>query len=211
MEEDQLVKGRVGHHGHVGRAALPAPAVVLLLPGVEPLPVQGAHPGVDRDRLLVSRLDVDELEFLGPFDVCPAPRPALELDASGEIAYGGMETVRTLEAYAAYGFVPGSPAEVDSTGFIRSQRVAQVRFQPIQYNPVSGELRLYTRIVVRLAFETSAARGRPTTTSRWWRLRIRPERPPRCSSTVRTTPTRSGATSSQATGPVSSASMSQRM
>ncbi len=57
-------------------------------------------------------------------------------------------------------FSPAEPAQLASTGFVRSQRVASLRFQPFQYNPVTGELRYYSRIRLRLSFLGGSSRKR---------------------------------------------------
>ena len=43
--------------------------------------------------------------------------------------------------------------EIGQTGYIRDQAVAQVQFYPVQYNSISGELRLYRRIRARVTWD----------------------------------------------------------
>lgn len=117
------------------------------------LPVKGAMVAIPADsepRLVV--LDTGPMEIAGKFDLCPVERPIVEFGPLGEPQYAGQEMVRDARAYALDGFNPEQAVELTSTGFVRSQRVAQLVFQPFQYNPVSGELRYYPRIKVVIDF-----------------------------------------------------------
>ena len=48
--------------------------------------------------------------------------------------------------------MPSEPAQIVSTGNLRSQRYAEVRFNPLQYNPVTHELRYFQRIRLLVRF-----------------------------------------------------------
>ena len=50
-------------------------------------------------------------------------------------------------------FHPVKLVEVVPLGFIREQRVARLQIQPIQYNPVSGQLKIYNELQVRIDFQ----------------------------------------------------------
>ena len=126
------------------------------------LPVWGAMLGVPpQAEPGLTVLETESVVIAGPHDLCPVPSPIVELDISGEPRYGGMELRPNEQAYATNAFYPATVAEIVSTGFIRSQRVAQLRFHPFQYNPVSGELLHHRRIRVRLDFNAEAVRSRP--------------------------------------------------
>ena len=49
-------------------------------------------------------------------------------------------------------FHPVKLVEVVPLGFIREQRVARLQIQPVQYNPVSGQLKIYHELQVRINF-----------------------------------------------------------
>jgi uncharacterized repeat protein (TIGR01451 family) len=122
-------------------------------PGWPRLPAQGTMVGIPpRAELTLSVLEADVTVTPERFNLCPVPQPIVEMDVSGRITYKGEESVRDVDAYASDSLYPASPVEVISTGFARNQRVAQLRFHPFQYNPVSGELRHYRGIRVRLDF-----------------------------------------------------------
>ena len=50
-------------------------------------------------------------------------------------------------------FHPVKLVEVVPLGFIREQRVARLQIQPIQYNPVSGQLKIYNELQIRIDFQ----------------------------------------------------------
>jgi hypothetical protein len=48
---------------------------------------------------------------------------------------------------------PGSPVEVGDISILRDLRLAPIKFFPVQYNPASGEVTVYKRLVVDVYFE----------------------------------------------------------
>jgi uncharacterized repeat protein (TIGR01451 family) len=123
------------------------------LAGHPEVPVQGAMAGIPPQADVTLTVLETESELLpAQYDICPVPSPIVEMDLSGELGYGGSERIRDAQAYASEGPFPPAAAELVSTGYVRSQRVAQVRFHPFQYAPASGELWHHRRIRVLLAF-----------------------------------------------------------
>jgi parallel beta-helix repeat protein len=57
------------------------------------------------------------------------------------------------EAYATDAFFPPSPIVIDEPGFIRGRRVVFVEVFPLQYNPVSTELRGFSSLCFQLKFK----------------------------------------------------------
>jgi hypothetical protein len=55
-------------------------------------------------------------------------------------------------AYNTDEFWPKSPVELGIVGYIRDQRVAQIQFYPVQYNPVREEIKVYKRMHIRVSF-----------------------------------------------------------
>ncbi len=136
---DELV---VAGHGYTDAAGHPR------------LPIRGAMVGVPPDgevRLVI--LEAEAVDLPGRFQVCPVPRPIVALDEGGMPRPGGFEAARDPEAYATDAYYPAAPAELVSIGMIRDQRVAQVRFQPFQYNPATGQVRTYRQLRVALRLE----------------------------------------------------------
>ncbi len=122
-------------------------------PGYPQLPEKTALVGIpwaSQPSLVV--LETDLVEVDGQFNLCPAVRPVFEYSNEAEIHYLGEQSSRDLKAYSQDSFFPQSPANLSSTAMIRSQHVAQVSFQPFQYNPMTGKVRYFQRIRVRVFF-----------------------------------------------------------
>ena len=62
-------------------------------------------------------------------------------------------------------FTPESLAEIREAAWIRENRILPIRFNPVQYNPVRREMRLYHRIVVEVRFIKTGTRGVSTAPS----------------------------------------------
>ncbi|MBN2549129.1 MAG: hypothetical protein JXB15_08230 [Anaerolineales bacterium] len=115
------------------------------------LPVHGAMLGVPLEsEPQLTVLQAVPVRLEGRYDLCPLGQPVYERDDDGRPIYQGEIFQRDPAAYSQDSFSPLSPAEVTLTGMLRSQQVALVRFQPFQYNPVTGELRYFRTIRVRL-------------------------------------------------------------
>ena len=59
-------------------------------------------------------------------------------------------------------FYPTHLAEVIPVGLIRDQRVAQLKIQPIQYNPRLSQLKIYQELQIRIDFNQPATSGSHT-------------------------------------------------
>jgi uncharacterized repeat protein (TIGR01451 family) len=117
------------------------------------LPVKGAMVGIPPSaQPVLTVLERNVVELADRYELCPVPRFIFGEDPFSAFDYRGTEAVRDVGAYAIDGLYPASVAELATTGFVRSQRVAQVRFHPFQYNPTSWQLRHYERIRVRIDF-----------------------------------------------------------
>ena len=126
-------------------------------PGWPQLPLSGALVGIPADAEIELRLlAADPVDAPGIYNLCPAARPEIEDDLNGQVSLRGYQLWKDPRAYRQNRFLPEQPAELLSTGFVRSQRVAQVRFQPFQYNPASGRLRYFRRIRVEVRFVNAA-------------------------------------------------------
>ncbi|MFQ5610871.1 MAG: C25 family cysteine peptidase [Anaerolineae bacterium] len=112
------------------------------------LPTRGALVGLPSpEGLSVAILEADGEMLPGRYRLYPAPKPEPAADAlTGSTA----EAVPTTDA-----FQPGRLVQIGQTGYIRDQAVAQVQFYPAQYNPATGQVRLYRRIVARLTWTAS--------------------------------------------------------
>lgn len=126
--------------------------------GTPALPVKGTLVGIPAGaEVTLSVLDVDIVEQSRKYTICPVARPIVEQGSSDQISYQGQALIRDAAAYATAGLAPVESAALLSSGFVRSQRVAEVQFRPFQYNAVTGELRLVRRIRVQLTFDVAAS------------------------------------------------------
>ena len=124
--------------------------------GAPELPVKGTMVGIPTQRnVTLSVVEIETVAVPEKYTLCPVARPIVETGPSDQLRYNGEERVRDSAAYTTAEFVPAEPAAVLSTGFVRSQRVAEVQFRPFQYNPVTGEVRFAQRIRVQLTFDAA--------------------------------------------------------
>ncbi len=59
-------------------------------------------------------------------------------------------------------FFPENLAEIGEASWIRENRVLPVQLNPVQYNPVRREIRVYHRLVVEVRFNSTGTRGQPS-------------------------------------------------
>jgi len=133
-------------------------------PGHPELPIHGVLLGIppESDPQL-SILEAVPSAVEGHFDICPTSHPVVEQDLSGEIIYRGEKRTKDPQVYALDRFVPEEPAALVISGYMRSQRIAKLLFQPLQYNPVSGRLSQYKIIRIRLSYRArNGALGKST-------------------------------------------------
>jgi hypothetical protein len=127
-----------GLNGEAGEPAVPFRGVLVGIPaGVEPT-------------IEVVQTDIEIVKE--PFDLCPIATQKGSIDLDGGFHDGGEDLVIDRTVYSVDREYPSTQVEIGETSFIRSQRVVQVRLQPIQYNPALRSLRFTTRIRVRVVF-----------------------------------------------------------
>ncbi len=93
----------------------------------------------------------------GAFRLLPAPTPFftpdpeyyLDREASAQ-ATAGWEYVEDASIYGTNLMYPETIARVADEGFVRDQRYVAVQVNPVQYNPVSGEVVIYWRFRVQI-------------------------------------------------------------
>jgi hypothetical protein len=68
-------------------------------------------------------------------------------------AEGGSEKLLTSDfRLSTSEFHWGDLVEIEPMGYIREQRVANLKIKPIQYNPVTGQLRVYRQMQIKVNF-----------------------------------------------------------
>jgi len=111
----------------------------------------GAEVSLEVRVLSESRLDLDDLYLSGP--IVPVQEPV-------EKVPGAMERARfsyDQEVYTRDAFVVDRLARVLEIGQMRGYRYAALEIQPVDYNPITGELSVSDRIEVRLKFKGADA------------------------------------------------------
>ena len=110
-------------------------------PGIPRLPVQTTLIAVPADvdfqlRIVEKRFSTRSVERIA---YTPAPQGATQIERDH--------------------FTPESPAEIREAGWIRENRILPIQLNPVQYNPVRREVRLYHRIVVEVRFIKTVTLG----------------------------------------------------
>ncbi len=123
------------------------------LEGYPLLPVEGFMAGMPQDsQPVVTVLDAD-YEERRDILIWPCPRNVVqEEDGQQRIT---QVPFRDEAAYALNTYHPGVLAEIKTTGSMRGLPVAQLAIHPVQVNPAAREVRLYTRIRIRLDYGTA--------------------------------------------------------
>jgi len=100
--------------------------------------------------LSLELLESEEETYAG---YLPYPAPLYQAQGGGARSrYLAEQFTLDEDAYSADGFYPFSPAELGNSGYLRNQRVVQLRFYPIQFNPATGTVKLHKRIRARASF-----------------------------------------------------------
>jgi len=121
--------------------------------GSPQVPMKGVLLGAPGGNARVEVLESD-YETLWGYNLYPSP--ALVIKEEGGVRYAEPEFALDAAVYATDAFYPGRLAEIGFSGYMRDQAVVQLRLYPLQYNPVTGEARLYRRVRVRVTFDTAA-------------------------------------------------------
>ncbi|MFM8322265.1 MAG: C25 family cysteine peptidase [Chloroflexota bacterium] len=156
---------------HVSQTADGQPCQELRLDGftaIDPagrpaLPARGALLGIPPDgEPQLELLQADFVELPGTYRLCPVLTPAYHVDPqTGAPQFDGYRSLADPAVYQTDVFTPTRPALLAGTAWVRSQRAALLRFQPLQYNPLSGRLRVASTIRVALRLPAGPAAARP--------------------------------------------------
>jgi len=125
-----------GKMGAVGKPAVPAHTDIVLFPSDE--------------QPEITILET-EVQILGGYNIHPALEPAHD-------TYGALEPEFRIN-HAIYNtdeFYPANPVEIIDVQHFREAPLGFVQIRPIQYNPVTKQIKVYTRIKYRLVFNGSS-------------------------------------------------------
>ena len=68
-------------------------------------------------------------------------------------------TLPSVSRSNSQGFYPSKLVEVIPSGFVRDQRVASLQINPVQYNSVTKQMRIFTSVTFRIDFPYSPVTG----------------------------------------------------
>ena len=57
--------------------------------------------------------------------------------------------------YSESKFYPRDIGKIEPVGYLRQQRLARIVFHPVQYNPATSQLKIYTKMEIRINFSSS--------------------------------------------------------
>ncbi|MCK4613285.1 MAG: hypothetical protein KAU14_00660, partial [Thermoplasmata archaeon] len=118
-----------GYLSETGRPQLPAIRVLLIVPS---------------NKMEAGVLDIEEFMLSG-YTIYPAQPPTTD--------YSGTPEFTIDEGfYSTNGFFPEDIVEIASTGTIRDYRIVQLQFNPVRFNPVTNEVRVYNHARIELRF-----------------------------------------------------------
>ncbi len=120
-----------------GKPALPLKVENMLLPG--------------NARVHVEILEFESQTFTG-YMVQPALTPAMDTKGSTPPQF-----VIDQQTYNADAFYPAMPVYVHQESFIRGNKIAGIGIAPVQFNPVTQTLRVYSRIRYRISFDSESS------------------------------------------------------
>jgi PKD repeat protein len=129
------VKG-FGKMGDVGKPALPAHTDIVLFPNdIKPT---------------ITILET-EVQILEGYYIHPALEPARD-------TYGAPEPEFEIDnkTYSTNEFYPANPVEVTDIQYFREAPLGFVQITPVQFNPVTKQIKVYTKIKYRLEFNGSS-------------------------------------------------------
>jgi hypothetical protein len=115
-------------------------------PGMPQVPTRGTLVGLAvAEGVRLEVLD-SRSEIVAGYRLAPAPAFTAGSDAPQHVPTDATDA-----------FYPEHPVELGEVGYMRDQAVAQVQFYPVQYNPVTGKVRQYRHIRVRLTWDAAPA------------------------------------------------------
>ena len=149
--EDLRVNGRIfqelkfyhfGTTQEVGSPALPIAAEMVALPGTK--------------NVKASVVSVETILLEG-YNVIPFQEPTTDDKGAPEFSFN-------QEVYSKDAWYPEVMVTLGEIGIMRDLRVVPVRVVPFRYNPVSGQLEVATRVVVKLEYFGTSDKAVKTTT-----------------------------------------------
>jgi len=122
--------------------------------GKPQLPVTGTLLGVPTDAEFNLQIVESDYSILSNRKIYPVPKLVVRKSELFN-EYSDIEFYCDKPFYAINSFYPGELVELGFTGFIRDSKVLQVQFYPVQYNPATQTVKLYSRLIAKVTFRRS--------------------------------------------------------
>ncbi|MCG8702240.1 MAG: hypothetical protein MI922_29580, partial [Bacteroidales bacterium] len=122
----------------IGKPMLPAKNELIALPS-------SVHP-------IISIIDFETETLDELYDIHPALAPARDTEGNDE-----QEFVLDSETYQTNAFYPANVSKVIDVQKLRGQPFAIVQFRPVQYNPVTKKVKVFTRLKLEIKFSAMDA------------------------------------------------------
>jgi hypothetical protein len=135
-----------GWTNETGKPKLPVIRTLLMIPSDNDLRIQ---------------IEDEDHTILQGYKVYPVGKEVVRR-GRGDTVYVDEEFAFDEEFYSTDGFYPHELADISFSGYLRDQRLVQLEFHPITYNPPSGELMCYSFLSVRVTYAGKAAAPTPT-------------------------------------------------
>jgi hypothetical protein len=118
-------------------------------------------PDVVWESVQVEILRAESVELPGPYEIAPALPPVTWVEGREIVAWGdnaaSIVDGKNTKVYQDNAYFPSTYATSIAQSQMRKWRFVRLLFTPIQYNPVTKELRLATEVEVQVAFEREPA------------------------------------------------------
>lgn len=126
-------------------------------PGKPQLPVKGFLVGIPPGSNYSLTILDSEYKILPRYNIRPAPEMKIKQDLTNKQRLLNREDVThdfiiDQFLYSKNNFSPEQIAQIGNTAFIRNQNVGSMQIFPIQFNPVTQEIRCYKRIKIKIDF-----------------------------------------------------------
>ncbi|MFW9846761.1 MAG: C25 family cysteine peptidase, partial [Candidatus Thorarchaeota archaeon] len=139
-------------------------ASIMMEPGNPMLPRLSEHVEIPYDTDITIEVLATSNDTRGGYNIKPAPPPNVPMEVC-ELRYNTSTSTAVLGNYSSVYFqdsyFPGIRTNVDgrtkATSLImRGHRLVKLRFFPVQYNPVSGNLIVFSQLVIRVKYNIPA-------------------------------------------------------
>jgi hypothetical protein len=154
--EDLSISSQFAPNGAMAHQILRIPGCVTnIVEGAPLLPVKAVNVGLPLQGPVSFSVLVDEFSDREGIRLAPGPR--LVRDPEDRSSLYEEIFLPDQELYGRDALFPEKICRSDGAAFLRHQRVLPLEVSPVQWNPVSGTLRLHHRIVIEISY--SAVRG----------------------------------------------------